>query len=191
MTLLYSLWLLYHLFVIMTSITNGSCSWWRSWTALLWRGSCSWSLDLPFLPADRSDFDLHGALLDNKVHKYVILWTLILWFSEQYTYYTNYTYYTYYTFYVHYHRIKSYNSLEDYSDYFSIMTLLYYLSWSHYYTYYIYYTNYVHYLFDWKRLIMGWSFALLARFSILFSWSSGQHCTYGLCWPWFETCWWY
>jgi hypothetical protein len=28
------------------------------------------SLDLPFLPADRfgSDFDVHGALLDDKVH---------------------------------------------------------------------------------------------------------------------------
>ncbi len=31
------------------------------------------SLDLPFLPADRSDFDVHGALLDDKVHEYVIL----------------------------------------------------------------------------------------------------------------------
>jgi hypothetical protein len=33
------------------------------------------SLDLPFFPADRSagDFDLHGALLDDKVHEYVIL----------------------------------------------------------------------------------------------------------------------
>ena len=30
-------------------------------------------LDLPFLPADRSDFDVHGALLDDKVHEYVIL----------------------------------------------------------------------------------------------------------------------
>ena len=25
------------------------------------------SLDLPLLPADRSDFDVHGALLDDKV----------------------------------------------------------------------------------------------------------------------------
>ncbi len=25
------------------------------------------SLDLPFLPSDRSDFDVHGALLDDKV----------------------------------------------------------------------------------------------------------------------------
>ena len=49
------------------------------------------SLDLPFLPADRSDFDVHGALLDDKVHEYVILWTLIcytlnkvwyFWFHE-------------------------------------------------------------------------------------------------------------
>jgi hypothetical protein len=31
------------------------------------------SLDLPFLPADRKDFDVHGALLDDKVHEYVIL----------------------------------------------------------------------------------------------------------------------
>ena len=31
------------------------------------------SLDLPFLPADRSDVDVHGALLDEKVHEYVIL----------------------------------------------------------------------------------------------------------------------
>jgi hypothetical protein len=30
-------------------------------------------LDLPFLPADRSDFDVHGAVLDDKVHEYVIL----------------------------------------------------------------------------------------------------------------------
>ena len=30
-------------------------------------------LDLPFLPADRSDFDVHRALLDDKVHEYVIL----------------------------------------------------------------------------------------------------------------------
>ncbi len=31
------------------------------------------SLDFPFLPADRFDFDVHGALLDDKVHEYVIL----------------------------------------------------------------------------------------------------------------------
>ena len=31
------------------------------------------SLNLPFLPADRNDFDVHGALLDDKVHEYVIL----------------------------------------------------------------------------------------------------------------------
>ena len=35
------------------------------------------SLDLPLLPADRSRFDVHGALLDDKVLQYVILWTLI------------------------------------------------------------------------------------------------------------------
>ena len=35
------------------------------------------SLDLPFLPADRSDFDVHGALLDDKVHEYVMLCALI------------------------------------------------------------------------------------------------------------------
>ena len=34
------------------------------------------SLDLPLLPADRSDFDVHGALLDDKVQKYFIAWTL-------------------------------------------------------------------------------------------------------------------
>jgi hypothetical protein len=33
-------------------------------------------LDLPFLPADRSDFDVHGALEDDKVREYVILSTL-------------------------------------------------------------------------------------------------------------------
>ncbi len=31
------------------------------------------SLNLPFIPADRSDFDVHRALLDDKVHEYVIL----------------------------------------------------------------------------------------------------------------------
>ena len=31
------------------------------------------SLNLPLLPADRSDFDAHGALLDDKVHEYFIL----------------------------------------------------------------------------------------------------------------------
>jgi hypothetical protein len=31
------------------------------------------SLDLSFLPADSSDFDVHGALLDDKVHEYLIL----------------------------------------------------------------------------------------------------------------------
>jgi hypothetical protein len=31
------------------------------------------SLDLPFIPADRSDFDVHRALLHDKVHEYVIL----------------------------------------------------------------------------------------------------------------------
>jgi hypothetical protein len=31
------------------------------------------SLDLPFWPADRSDFDVHGAVLDDKVHENVIL----------------------------------------------------------------------------------------------------------------------
>ena len=36
------------------------------------------SLDLLLLPADRSDFDVHWALLDYKVHVYVILWTLII-----------------------------------------------------------------------------------------------------------------
>ncbi len=34
------------------------------------------SLDLPVLPADRSDFDVHGALEDDKVREYVILTTL-------------------------------------------------------------------------------------------------------------------
>jgi hypothetical protein len=34
-------------------------------------------LDRPFLPADRSDFDVHGALEDDKVREYVILSTLI------------------------------------------------------------------------------------------------------------------
>ena len=28
-------------------------------------------LDLPLIPADRSDFDVHGALLDDKVQKYL------------------------------------------------------------------------------------------------------------------------
>ena len=74
---------------------------------------------------------------------------------------------------------------------YSIVTLWYYFSWSHYWTYYINYTHYAHYLFNWKRLIVGWSYALLAMYSILFSWSSGQHCTYGVCWPWFKTWWWY
>jgi hypothetical protein len=36
------------------------------------RGFCSF-FTLIFLPADRCDFDVHGALLDDKVHKYVIL----------------------------------------------------------------------------------------------------------------------
>ena len=31
------------------------------------------SLDLPFLPADRSLYDVHEALLDDKVLQYVIL----------------------------------------------------------------------------------------------------------------------
>jgi hypothetical protein len=35
------------------------------------------SLVLPFLPTDRSDFDVHGALLDDKVHEYVMLCTMI------------------------------------------------------------------------------------------------------------------
>ena len=30
-------------------------------------------VELPFLPADRSRFDVHGALLDDKVLQYVIL----------------------------------------------------------------------------------------------------------------------
>ncbi len=30
------------------------------------------SLDLPLLPADRSNFDVHGALLDDKVQNYLI-----------------------------------------------------------------------------------------------------------------------
>ena len=35
-------------------------------------GPCS-ALSIPVLPADRSDFDVHGALEDDKVHEYVIL----------------------------------------------------------------------------------------------------------------------
>jgi hypothetical protein len=31
------------------------------------------SLDLPVLPADRSDFDVHWALEDDKLHEYFIL----------------------------------------------------------------------------------------------------------------------
>jgi hypothetical protein len=31
------------------------------------------SLDLPVLPAGRSDFDAHRAFLDDEVHEYVIL----------------------------------------------------------------------------------------------------------------------
>jgi hypothetical protein len=38
------------------------------------------SLNLPFLSGDTSDFDVHCALLDDKVHEYVILLTLILSF---------------------------------------------------------------------------------------------------------------
>ncbi len=34
------------------------------------------SLDPPFLPQDISNFDVHWAPLDDKVHNYVILWTL-------------------------------------------------------------------------------------------------------------------
>ena len=34
-------------------------------------------LDLPFLPADRSDFDVHGALEEDKVREYIILSALI------------------------------------------------------------------------------------------------------------------
>ena len=43
------------------------------------------SLDLPFLPADRSDFDVHGALLDDKVREYVILCSV----CTLYIYYIN------------------------------------------------------------------------------------------------------
>ena len=46
-------------------------------------------LDLPFLPADRSDFDVHGALLDDKVHEYVILCSV----CTLYIYYINYNTY--------------------------------------------------------------------------------------------------
>ena len=74
-------------------------------------------------------------------------------------------------------------------------TLILWLSWKYtyfiYYIYYIYYNNYVHYLFNLKKLIMGWSYAMLAWFSVLIPWPSGQHCSHGLCWPRFETRCWY
>ena len=43
------------------------------------------SLDLSFIPADRSDFDVHGALLDDKVREYVILCSV----CTLYIYYIN------------------------------------------------------------------------------------------------------
>ncbi len=74
---------------------------------------CHWfeSLDLPFLPADRSRFDVHGALLNDKVLQYVILWTLIclLYILYYHTYYIHYiilriNYYTFYTNYAKYEK---------------------------------------------------------------------------------------
>ena len=53
-------------------------------------------LDLPFLPADRSDFDVHGALLDDKVHEYVILCSV----CTLYIYYINYNNYINYVNYI-------------------------------------------------------------------------------------------
>ena len=43
------------------------------------------SLDLSFIPADRSDFDVHGTLLDDKVREYVILCSV----CTLYIYYIN------------------------------------------------------------------------------------------------------
>ena len=53
-------------------------------------------LDLPFLPADRSDFDVHGALLDDKVHEYVIHCSV----CTLYIYYINYINYINYVHYI-------------------------------------------------------------------------------------------
>ena len=54
------------------------------------------SLNLPFLPADRSDFDVHGALLDDKVHDYIILCIV----CTLYIYYINLTNYINYVHYI-------------------------------------------------------------------------------------------
>ena len=57
------------------------------------------SLDLPVLPADRSDFDVHGALMDDKVLiMYIMHITTLIIFKYYYTFYTNYADYVNYFF---------------------------------------------------------------------------------------------
>ena len=53
-------------------------------------------LDLPFLPADRSDFDVHEALLDDKVHENFIHCSV----CTLYIYYINYFDYINYVHYI-------------------------------------------------------------------------------------------
>ena len=61
------------------------------------------SLDLPLLPADRSDFDVHGALLDDKVQKYLIMiaWTLTQ--NERINYMLSISLYALYILYILWH----------------------------------------------------------------------------------------
>ena len=57
------------------------------------------SLNLPVLPADRSDFDVHGALMDDKVLiMYIMHITTLIIFKYYYTFYTNYADYVNYFF---------------------------------------------------------------------------------------------
>ena len=64
------------------------------------------SLDLPFLPADRSDFDVHGALLDDKVHTYITNMSIVFILHID-IYYNNYIHYINYTYYIIYISIIS------------------------------------------------------------------------------------
>ena len=81
---LFTLYILLHLYVYIIVFNICFC--------------CFESLDLPQLPADRSDFDVHGALNDDKVQKKIAIFCkknekescrLVL----DYTHYTFYTHY--------------------------------------------------------------------------------------------------
>ena len=84
---------------------RSNIGWWK-WDQFLFEyHSCRFeTLDLPTIPDDRSQFDVHGALEDDKVKQLESTWYIFathdahdFWY---FMYYSNYIYYVNYCYYI-------------------------------------------------------------------------------------------